>query len=466
MVELQAITNTGANTMLSEESVEEFRTSLRGQLIFPGEPGYDEARTLWNAQIDKHPALIARCAGVSDVIGSVKFARANNLLVAVRGGGHSFPGKSVCDGGLMIDLSSMKGVGVDPNNRTARAEPGVKWIDFDVETQAFGLATTVGTVSDTGIAGLTLGGGFGWLMGKHGMTVDNLISADVVTADGQLLTANANENQDLFWGLRGGGGNLGVVTSFEYRLYPVGPVFGGMLMYPIEKAGEAFKIYHDFASAGPEELITAAALLTSPEGAPVAAIAACYPAPVEQGEKVLQPLREFGPPMADMMGPVPYHVMQTMLDPAATPGNRYYINSGFVDKLDGKVIDTMVERYSVVPSPLSFLLLFRFGGAARRVPKDETAYFHRDAIYDFEAISAWLDPADDEKNIRWSQETWDAVRPFATGAVYVNGLQEEGEDRVRAAYGATTYDRLVELKNKYDPTNLFRLNQNIKPTVG
>ena len=319
-------------------------------------------------------------------------------------------------------------------------------------------------MSDTGIAGLTLGGGFGWLMWKHGMTVDNLISADMVTADGRLLTASANENQDLFWRLRGGGGNLGIVTSFEYRLHPLGSVLGGMVLHPIEKAREAPRFYHEFASAFPDELITGAALLTSPEGQRVAAILACYSGPVDQGDKLLQPLREFGPPIVGMMGPAPYHTVQTMLDPGALPGNRYYLKADFLDELDGDCIDTLVRQFSIVPSPMSILFIFRFGGVATRVSKEETAYLHREAVYDIEAISVWTDPADDEKNIRWSRESWDAFHPFASGGVYVNALVEEGDDRVRAAHG-NNYQRLVDLKNEYDPTNLFRLNQNIKPTV-
>ncbi len=467
MVDLRVTTLTGRNSMLKEAAVEEFKKSLRGPLLRPSDPGYNEARTLWNAMIDKRPALIARCAGVSDVISSVNFARTHNLLVAIRGGGHSFPGNSVCDGGIVIDLSSMKSVRVDPARRTARAEPGVKWGEFDRETQAFGLATTGGTLADTGIAGLTLGGGIGWLCRKHGLSVDNLLSVDIVTADGQFRSASASENTDLFWAVRGGSGNFGVVTSFEYQLHPVGPVLGGMVAHPLEKAGEVLKFYHDFASSAPDELMTGVGLLTSPEGHPVVAIIACYNGSIEAGEKVVQPLRKFGPPVADHIAPMAYTQVQGMLDAAFPAGRRNYIKTNFMNSIDDDAIATMVDRFRGVPSPYSMLALFQLGGAAGRVGKDETAFYHRDAGYHMFLASIWEDAADDGKNIRWVRETWDAIRPFAADGVYVNemGDEREGEARIREAYGPTTYQRLVALKNRYDPTNLFRLNPNIKPTA-
>ena len=468
MVELQAITSNGTQTVLSQEALEEFKGSLRGQLILPEDDGYDEARTLWNAQIDKHPALIARCAGVSDVIGSVKFARANNLLVAVRGGGHSFPGNSVCEGGLMIDLSPMKGVRVDPSNLTARAEPGVNWGEFDRETQAFGLATTGGTLTDTGIAGLTLGGGIGWLCRKFGLSVDNLLSVDMVTAEGEFLKASATENEELFWGLRGGGGNFGIVTSFEYKVHPVGTILGGMLIHPMENAREVLTFFHKFATGAPDELMMGAAMLTSPEGAPVVVIIVCYNGSIETGEQVLKPLREFGNPIADLIAPVPYSHVQSLLDDGFLPGRRNYIKTNFMDVIDDDAASVLMERFESVPSPYSAVALFQLGGAVARVGKEETAFYHRDKGYHMFLASVWEDAADDEKNFRWARETWSAMQRFSSDGVYVNemGDEQDGLDRIKEAYGPRTYERLVALKNKYDPTNFFHLNPNIKPTAG
>ena len=406
MVDLQVTTTTGADAVLKETAVEEFKKSLRGEVLSAGDDGYDDARKIWNAMIDRRPGLIARCVGAADVINSVNFAHTNNLLVAVRGGGHSVPGHSghsVCNGGLMIDLSPMKSIRVDPVGRTARAEPGAKFLDFDRETQAFGLATTGGTVSDTGIAGLTLGGGMGWLGRKYGMTCDNLLSADVVTADGRLLKASATENQDLFWALRGGGGNFGVVTSFEYQLHLIGPmVLGGFVMHPMSKAKEVLKFYDEFSSTAPDELTTFAGLMYSPQGDPVVGIGGCYHGPLDVGEQVVRPLKEYGPPVADMLGPMPYTAVQMMIDQSAPPGSRYYDKACFVGRLSGEAVDVLVEHFATVPSPHSVILLFQLGGAVSRVPKDQTAYFHRDALYNFQVISTWQNPAEDEKNVGWA----------------------------------------------------------------
>ena len=467
MTDTRITTTSGADKILEDAAVRQLGAGLHGPLFRSGDAGYDEARKVWNGMIDRRPALIARCAGVADVIAGVRFAREHDVLVSVRGGGHNAPGNAVCRGGLMIDLSAMRSVRVDPVRRTARAEGGATWADFDRETQAFGLATTGGSVSDTGIAGLTLGGGLGWLAGKHGLTCDNLLSADVVTADGRVLVASATDNADLFWGLRGGGGNFGVVTSFEYRLHPVGPVLAGMALYPFSKAKEALKLYRDFATSIPDEVNTIGGLLTSPDGVPVVAIAVCYNGSLEAAEKVLRPLREFGPPLADQIAPMPYRQLQTLLDAATARGRRYHIKSNMMQRIGDDAIDTLVKRFATIPSPLSFVFFQQLGNAANRVDATATAFSHRDALCEWGCLSSWLEPAADDLNTQWTRELAEVMRPFTTGSDYVNqiGLEsEEGTERIRAAYGMN-YDRLVALKNKYDPSNLFRHNQNIKPTV-
>lgn len=451
--------------MVSETAAQEFKKQLWGELLRPGDVGYDDARKIYNGMIDKRPALIARCAGAADVIACVKFAREHELLASVRGGGHSVAGKAVCDGGVLIDLSPMKGIRVDPARRTARAQPGLRLGEFDRETQAFGLATTLGTVSNTGIAGLTLGGGIGWLNGQYGLACDNLLSADVVTADGRLLTASASENEDLFWGLRGGGGNFGIATSFEYQLHTVGPVFGGMVLYELSKAKEALRFFDEFSHTGPDELSTMALCVTAPDGNRVIAIAACYWGSLEKGERVLKPLRTFGSPLADMIQPMKYVEMQSILDAGLPPGQWHYWKSNFVRTLSEEAIETVMQHVATVPSPLTGLFLQQMHGAASRVGPTETAFVHRREQYDFIIPSIWTDPADSEKNIKWTREFWEAMQPFVEQTVYVNNLGEEGDERVRAAYGVN-YQRLAELKNKYDPSNFFRLNQNIRPTVG
>jgi FAD/FMN-containing dehydrogenase len=467
MSELTVTTTTGGDAALEEATVAEFKASLGGQLLLPGEDGYDDARKLWNGMIDKRPALIARCAGAEDVISCVNFARANDLLVSVRGGDHSAAGNALCDGGLMIDLSLMKSISVDPAKRIARAGGGSRWGDFDRETQAFGLATTGGSVSDTGVGGLTLGGGLGWLAGKYGLACDNLLSADVVTADGRFLTASGAENADLFWGLRGGSGNFGVVTSFEFQLHPVGPtVLAGMVMYPFERAKEALRFYGDFSSDIPDELNTFGLLVTSPEGIPVVAIAVCYNGPIDKGEEVLRPLREFGPPLVDQISPMPYTVIQTSLDEAFPRGRHYYWKANLLKDISDDLIDDLVEHFATVPSPLSGIGFQQLGNAANRVGKNDTAFSYRDARYDCIAISGWTDPAESETNIRWTRRFFDLTRAFSSGEIYVNSLIEPDEpDAVKSAYRDETYERLVALKNKYDPTNFFRINPNIKPTV-
>lgn len=453
--------------------IPQLRSTLRGAAIGPEDPAYDEARTVWNALIDRRPALIARCAGVADVVAAVNFAREHRLLVSVKGAGHNIAGNAVCDGGLMIDLSPMKSVHVDPVAKTARVEPGCTLADFDHEAQAFGLATPVGYNSTTGIAGLTLGGGFGWLSRRYGLACDNLHSADVVTADGQLRHASKNENADLFWAVRGGGGNFGVVTSFEFDLHPVGPeVLSGLLIYPLEDAAEVFREYREFAARAPDEVTAWCVLRHAPplpfvpeewHGERVLIIAAFYAGSMADGEAALQPLREIGSPIVDVIGPHPYAAWQQAFDPLLGPGARNYWKShNFVDFTDG-MIDNFIQGAKSMPTPLSEIAIAQLGGAINRVPTGATAYPHRDAKFLMNLHTRWEDPAQDRECIAWARDLYDAMTPHATGGVYVNFIPEEvGQER--AAY-RENYDRLVELKNRYDLMNLFRLNQNIRPTA-
>jgi FAD/FMN-containing dehydrogenase len=372
-------------------------------------------------------------------------------------------GKSVCDGGLMIDLSAMKGIRVDPARRTVRAETGLKLGEFDRETQSFGLATTLGVVSATGIAGLTLGGGWGHLHAKYGLATDNVIGADVVTADGRLLTANACENQDLFWGVRGGSGNFGIVTSLEYRLHDVGPVLGGAVFYPAARAKEVLHCWREFAATSPDELVTQGGSFNLPDGVPVFGIAACYCGPLAEGEKVLKPLRSFGSPLADTVAAISYVQLQSMFDPFFPPGRQTYVKSNFIRSLTDEAIDTLVQYVGKSPSPYTFApFIEHWHGAATRVGPTETAFPHRQYSWNFMAWSMWASPSESEKNIQWTREFWEALRPFLVAGSYGNYIADEGDAFERAAYGPN-YDRLVVLKNKYDPTNLFRMNHNIKP---
>ncbi|HVS89446.1 MAG TPA: FAD-binding oxidoreductase [Candidatus Acidoferrum sp.] len=450
--------------MISESAMQKFRESLRGQSLCPGEQGYDAARSIPNAMIDRRPAIIARCTGAADVIACVRFAREHDVLVSVRGGGHSVAGKSVCDGGLMIDLSGMKGIRVDPARRTVRAETGLTLGEFDRETQAFGLATTLGVVSKTGIAGLTLGGGWGHLHAKYGLAVDNFIGADVVTADGRLLTANASENKDLFWGVRGGGGNFGIVTSLEYRLYEVGPVLGGAVFHPVAKTKEVVRFFREFAQTCPDELVIQATPLTTPDGVTVFAIVGCYCGSLSEGEKVLKPLRAFGSPVADQFGTISYLQMQTMFDPFFPPGRLTYVKSNFLRALSDEALETIAEYAGKSPSPYTFgPFLEHWHGAATRVGPADTAFPHRQYSYNFFVWSNWVNSSESEKNIQWTRGCWEALRPFLVEGSYGNYVSDEGDAFARAAYGPD-YDRLVALKNKYDPKNFFRMNHNIKPT--
>jgi FAD/FMN-containing dehydrogenase len=454
---------TATGNSIANTAVEEFQAALRGSLLRPGNDGYESGRKLWNGMFDRRPALIARCAGTADVIRSVNFAREHGLRVAVRGGAHSIPGHSVCDGGLVIDLSEMKGIRVDPAARRAQAQPGVKWIDFDHETQAFGLATSGGTVSDTGIAGLTLGGGLGWLSSKYGLTIDNLLSADVVTADGRLLTANATEIPDLFWALRGGGGNFGIVTSFEYQLHPVGPtVYGGMIAYPMSTARDVLRFYRDFTKIAPDELTTYAGFVTPPGGETVVALFCCHCGPLAEGEAAVRPLKTLGSPVHDALGPLPFVAQQQIFDAGFPIGSNYHAKAGSLADLTDEAIGILIE-YATMPSLLSGILIQTVFGAASRVAPDATAFRPRAFPYAPIIVAQWSDPAQAAENVAWARDCWGALQPFA-GGVYVNDLGENDEERVPAAYGAN-YQRLAELKKKYDPDNFFRLNPNIKPAV-
>ncbi|HEY2601710.1 MAG TPA: FAD-binding oxidoreductase [Thermoleophilaceae bacterium] len=469
-----AIQDSETRTVVGDASLQELEEQLRGELIRPSDAGYDEARAIWNGAIDKRPAAIVRCAGVSDVSRAVEFAHSQDLLVAVRGGKHSLPGFSTCDDGLVIDLSGMKGMRVDPAARTARAEAGLTWSEFDHEAQAFGLATTGGLISTTGIAGFTLGGGIGWLMRAYGLTCDNLISADMVSADGELVHASQSENTELFWGLRGGGGNFGVVTSFEYRLHPVGPVvMAGPVFYDGERAGELLEFFRDFTKDLPDEATTLLNLATAPpapflpesiHGKRVAVLIGVYAGPVAEGERVLAPMRELGDPVADLMGPIPYVAMQSLLDALYPAGGSNYFKAGYMEELSDASIATMLERHAAVNSPMSEIHVHHFGGAVARVPEADTAFGNRSAEYVLNVLGRTPDANGFDEAVDWARGAYDALEPYTSGGTYTN-FMSAGDDRVKEAYGQEKYDRLVALKDRYDPTNLFRLNQNIKPST-
>jgi FAD/FMN-containing dehydrogenase len=447
---------------------------FRGELLRPDDADYEDARQVWNRSINRFPALIARCAGAADVIDSVNFARENGLLLAVRSGGHSFPGLSVCDGGLVIDLSPMKGIRVDPEARTARAQAGVLLGELDRETQAFGFAVPAGIVTHTGLSGLTLGGGIGWLMRKYGLTIDQLLSVDLITAEGELVKASEKENADLFWGVRGGGGNFGIVTEFEFRLNPVGPiVVAGPIFWPMEESPNVLRFYREWIAEAPDELMTIVIHRKAPplpfvppelHGKLVVGVVCCYAGAVEEGEKVVKPLREFGSPVLDLCVPKPFRTHQAMFDPSFPHGWWYYMRSCDVAQLSDEVIDITVDHSLRINSPLTAFPIWQRGGAAARVGEEETAFGGRGDGHTFNitAITATAEGFDEERE--WVRNFWSALEPYHAGA-YVNFLMEEGEERVREAYGAEKYDRLKVLKRRYDPENLFRLNQNIRPEV-
>ncbi len=446
--------------------VNAWQSRLSGSLITRSDSEYETARQIWNGMIDRRPAIIARCATPEDVRTAVKLARSEGLPVSVRGGGHSVAGTALCDDGVMIDLSPMKGVRVDAGLREAVAGPGVLWGEFDAATQAHGLATTGGQVSHTGIAGLTLGGGLGYLMGKYGATCDNVLSLDVVTADGEMLIASEEQNPDLFWAMRGAGANFGIVTSFRYRLHPLGQVLAGMLLYPREQAAEVFAFHREFLAGTPDELDTTIGFLNSPEGFPLVGIIAVYAGNIADGERVLQPLRNFGAPVADLIRPMAYTEVQSMVDNAVPVGHRYYWKSNFVADLSSGLAGVLENGANTMPSPLSMILVFEMKGQIRRAPKSSMAFDHREPNFEMSIIAHWTDGADDTANIKWARDVWSEAQPYVMPAVYTNHMTaEESRDRVRAAYGEEKYNRLAALKSKYDPENLFRSNHNIAPQV-
>lgn len=449
--------------VLEEKSIEELKKNLRGSLLRPGEEGYETACKIFNAMIDKRPGLIVKSIGVADVITTVNFVRENNLLLAVKGGGHSVAGHALCDGCIMIDLSNMKGIRVDPKERTVRAEAGVILEELDHETHIHGLATTLGTISVTGIAGLTLGGGIGWLMGRYGLACDNLISVDIVTADGRYITASERENQDLFWGIKGGGGNFGIATSFEYKLYPVSQVLAGLILWPFDKVKEVLQFYRDFTKDEPDELGTIFAVATSPDGVPVIGVAVCYSGDIENGKKVLKPLREFGSPIVDAIGPMQYDQAQKMLNETAPSGKLNYWKSAFLKELSDDVIETIVSYSKDKPSPITMVHIWSHHGKVNKIKTEDTAFSNRNYQYNFHIVSIWEDKNESEKNLQWAKSFWKEMEPFMSNQVYLNFVGSEEEAKIKAAYG-DNYERLVALKNKYDPTNLFRMNQNIKPS--
>jgi FAD/FMN-containing dehydrogenase len=441
-----------------------WQRKFKGPLLSPGDQEYECSRRIWNGMVDKKPRLVARCASPADVRAAVKLARAEGMLLNVRGGGHGVAGNAVCEGGLMLDLSLMKDISVDPERREATAAPGLLWGEFDQATQAHGLATTGGQVSHTGIAGLTLGGGLGYLMGKHGATCDNLLSVDLVTADGEMLTASTERNPDLFWAVRGAGTNFGVVTSFRYRVHPLGKVLAGLLLHPRDAARELIAFHREFLVGSPDELYTTVAFLNSPEGLPLVAILVVWAGDIAEGEYVLQPLRKFGIPVADLIQPMPYADVQRMLDAAVPFGHRYYWKSNFVTELTLGLANVLADGAEAMESPYSMILLFEMKGEIRRGRKDAMAFDHRDPCLELSIIAHWADSAGDEANIRWARSVWSAAQPYVSSAVYTNHMTaDEGPDRVVGGYGAEKYKKLAALKAKYDPDNFFRLNHNIVP---
>jgi FAD/FMN-containing dehydrogenase len=462
----------GEKVSVADATIDRLRAEVRGKLVRAGEAGYDDARRIWNAMIDRRPALVLRCAGVGDVIAGVRFAREQGLLLAVRGGGHNIAGSAVCDGGFMLDLSLLRSVVVDPAARRASVEPGATLADVDHETQVFGLATPLGINSTTGLAGLTLGGGFGWLTRKHGLTVDNLVAADVVTAEAKLVRASADSNPDLFWAIRGGGGNFGVVTRFELGLHRVGPqVLAGLIVFPLDQASSVLRRYRAYVEGTPDELAIWGVLRKAPplpflpadvHGKEILALVVCYLGAEEAGRRLVEPLRRFGTPCGEAVGMQPYTAWQRTFDPLLTPGARNYWKSHNFSALNDGAIGVVIDYARRLPSAETEIFLGQLGGQASRIPPAATAYANRDAQFVLNVHGRWRDAADDKRCVAWAREFFQAAAPHALGSVYVNFMSQDETDRTRAAYGPS-YDRLLEIKRKYDPANLFRLNQNLNP---
>jgi FAD/FMN-containing dehydrogenase len=460
--------------MLAEAiPLSQLKMSLRGKLIEPQDVDYETCRKVYNGMIDKRPIMIARCVDEADVKAAVDFARENNLLVAVRGGGHNGAGLGMCDGGLVIDLSLMKGIHVDPVEKTVQVQGGCTLGDVDHATHAFGLAIPTGINSTTGIGGLTLGGGVGHLSRQCGLTIDTLLEADVVLADGQFVKASADQNPDLFWALRGGGGNFGVVTSFLFHCHPISTVYGGPMLWELSEAKEVLRWYHEFIKTAPENINGFFAFLIVPPGPPfpeelhlknMCGIVWCYTGPMEEAQKVFEPIRNFKKPAVDFAGPLPLPALQSMFDPLFPPGLQWYWKGDYVKDMPDEAIDAYFDFGSRLPSMLSTMHLYPINGAASRVDKTAMAWIYRDAVYAMVIVGVDPDPANKDKIVTWAKDHWNAVHPYSVGGSYINFLMEEGEDRVKATYG-DNYQKLVSVKNKYDPDNLFRVNQNIRPTT-
>ncbi|WP_011581784.1 MULTISPECIES: FAD-binding oxidoreductase [Chelativorans] len=474
MNDLNLTTLEGGQTTISVPIIEALSSQLRGIALTPADAGYEEPRTIWNAMIDRRPGLIIRCAGAADVVSAVRFARENNLLVAVRGGGHNIAGNAVCDGGLLIDLSPMKSVRVDAALRRAWVEPGATLADVDKETQAFGLVVPSGINSTTGIAGLTLGGGFGWLTRKFGLTLDNLLSADVVTANGELLRTSLSENPDLFWAIRGGGGNFGVVTAFEFQLHDFGPqVLSGLVVHPFDNAASVLQQYREALDDAPDELTCWAVMRQAPplpflpaewHGKEILALAMCYCGDIAEGEKATARLRSIGRPIADVVAPTPFTAWQQAFDPLLTPGARNYWKSHDFGGLSDETIDVVLEAIRRLPGPECEVFIGHVGGAAGRIATEATSFPQRSSHYVMNVHARWREPEMDQACIDWARGLFEAAKPYAIGTAYINFMPADETDRVAAAYGPN-YQRLAELKARYDPTNLFRLNQNVRPTA-
>jgi FAD/FMN-containing dehydrogenase len=476
MMPVLAKTTRGRDLELETREVEELRSRLRGPVLLPGEAAYDESRSLWNGMIDRRPAVVGRCSGTADVLTWVRLARERDLPLSIKGGGHNISGLAACDGGVMLDMSALRGVWVDPQARTARAQAGCLLADVDRETQVHGLAAVLGFVSNTGIAGLTLGGGFGYLTRSHGWTSDSVLSMDLVTADGRVVRASESENPDLFWGLRGGGGNFGVVTSFEYRLFPVGPeIVGGVIAWRGEDAPAVLAMYRELIADAPPELTCAALLRLAPpapwlppevHGKPIVGLVVCHSGPAHEAEAAVRSIKAFGSPLGDVVQRRPYASQQSILDGTQPKGRRYYWKSEYLPGVSPELVDGAIEHAARIRSPHSAVILFPIDGAVARLPQDHSAVGNRDAAVVLNVAASWEAAADDEANVEWARSAWADLRRFSTGGAYVNFMTEdEGGERIAAAYGGN-YDRLVEVKTRWDPENLFRINKNVAPRAG